>query len=382
MSEKKLAGVDVSATTFVAWVEDGGGRQVELQLPNTAAGHRTLIRTLTRDGSPARVCFEPTGCYSEQLALALCVAGIEVMLPNPRAMRAHANAFLQRSKDDRVDAHGALEFLKRMPFRPWSPPSSTARQLRDMVRRIADQVTLQTAERNRLHALEVAKASVYVRRDVRQSIRACTKSIARLRKAALEIVREDQQLSRAFDLIDSIPGFGSASALAVLGELAVLPADMEARHWVSYAGLAPRRYESGTSVRKKARLPSIGNAQLRRALFMPAMVAIQRCAQVRAFHQRLLSRAKTWRQAQVAVMRKLLHAIHAMLRTSQPFQPERFSPSPELNALLPLRPLPLDTTARSRSPRAASAGAKREPLAPASTVVSSRWRRELRQEEA
>jgi len=99
---------------------------------------------------------------------------------------------------------------------------------------------------------------------------------------------------------------------------------MTARQWVAHAGLDPRHHESGTSVHKPTRISRAGNRYLRSALFMPALVATQHDPNIRAFYQKLVDHGKTKMQAIVAVMRKLLHALHGMLRTDSDFVGEKF----------------------------------------------------------
>ena len=117
----------------------------------------------------------------------------------------------------------------------------------------------------------------------------------------------------------SIPGVGATSALHLLAELLLLPAGMDRRQWVAYAGLDPREYTSGTSVHKKVRISKAGNKHLRRALYMPALVAVHHQPHLRAYYEHLQARGKTKMQALVATMRKLLHAIFGMFKHDQLF---------------------------------------------------------------
>ena len=121
-----------------------------------------------------------------------------------------------------------------------------------------------------------------------------------------------------------MPGIGHTSALSLLAELAALPADMKPPQWVAYAGLDPRARESGTSVQGSRRITKAGNAYLRAALYMPALVAIRHQPQVSAFHTKLIEAGKKPLQAIVAVMRKLLHAIWGIWRYDQDFDGEKF----------------------------------------------------------
>jgi hypothetical protein len=134
----------------------------------------------------------------------------------------------------------------------------------------------------------------------------------------------DQALSAAFGLLCTIPGVGPVSAVQLLSELAVLPADMTAKQWTAHAGLDVREHRSGTSIDKAPPISRAGNAYLRRALFMPALVALQHSPQVKAYFERLVARGKPKMKAVVAVMRKLLHAIWGMLRPKSAWNDERF----------------------------------------------------------
>jgi transposase len=122
------------------------------------------------------------------------------------------------------------------------------------------------------------------------------------------------------------PGIGETSALQILGELAVLPDTLDARQWVAFSGLDPRRFKSGTSVDKKPRISRGGSRHLRRALYMPALVAIRFEPYLQGFYQRLLGRGKAPLQALVAVMRKLLHAFFAMFQLHQPYDGSKLCP--------------------------------------------------------
>ena len=141
----------------------------------------------------------------------------------------------------------------------------------------------------------------------------------RLTRQARKLIAQDPQLVDRFELLDSVPGIGKTSAVQLLGELGVLAPDLEARQWVAYAGLDPRQYTSGTSVHKKPRISKAGNKHLRHALFMPALVAVRHDPHFRTFYQHLLAKGKFKMQALVAVMRKLLHALHAMFKNHQPY---------------------------------------------------------------
>ena len=143
--------------------------------------------------------------------------------------------------------------------------------------------------------------------------------ITRLRREALRLITRDPELYRRFRLMLTTPGIGETSALQILGELVVLPTTLDARQWVAFAGLDPVCFTSGTTVDKIPRISRGGSRHLRRALYMPALVAIRHEPHLRAFFQRLVAHGKAPLQAVVAVMRKLLHAFFAMFRSDHSY---------------------------------------------------------------
>jgi len=313
-------GIEVSARTLLVALGAAERSASRREFANTPEGQRALLGWLKRGKRPVRVVMEATGLYGLDVALGLAEAGVSLMVANPRAARHFAQAMMQRSKTDRIDAEVLRQFAARMPFVVWRPPSAAVLKLVAVARRLEALTQMVADEKNRLHAASLSEAlPAVVRRDVQRSIRTQQRAIERLSRAAQEFVATDPELERRYGLLLSIPGFAATSALHTLAELALLPAGMDVRQWVAYAGLDPRHHTSGSSVEKKPRISKAGNKHLRRALFMPALVAIVHEPHLRAFYQHLLARNKTKMQALVAVMRKLLHAIFGMFKHHQTF---------------------------------------------------------------
>jgi transposase len=321
MEKRDYAGIEVSAQELLVALRRGKQTLPLKSFPNTQEGHRAVARYLARPGRVVRVCLEATGVYGLDVALLLQKrAGMEVMVPNPRAVRSFAQALMQRSKTDPLDALMLLEFAARMPFQAWQPPSQTALHLCALARRLAALTELCTAEKNRLHAARAAQAlPEVIRQDLELSIAFHQRALKRLTRKALELIATDPLLEERFQHLDSIPGIGATSAIPILAELSMLSPDLDVRQWVASAGLDPREHSSGSSVHKKARISKAGNRHLRRALYMPALVAVRCDPHLRAFYLHLLAKGKLKMQALVAVMRKLLHAIFGMFKHRQSY---------------------------------------------------------------
>lgn len=328
MKKVNTVGIDVSAKTLDV-ASSNGKHEASKTFDNTPSGHKKLISSIIKHGANAKVVLEATGAYSLGLALALAAhPRIEVMVANPRAMRNFANANMQRNKSDSIDAKMILKFCQRMDFIPWVVPSDSHLILRGMTRRVRQITDEITREKNRLHgkSYEAGFSDVVVR-DMEVNIRHLEKRKDHVLKKAYDLVCSEPDLLEKYELLISVKGIAMTSALLILGELILLPSDMKPAQWVAFAGLDPREYSSGTSVFKKRRITKAGDKYLRAALYMPVMTAVAFDPHVRTFYEKMtIDRGKKPIVAQVAVMRKLLHAIWGMFQHHQPFDGGKFHP--------------------------------------------------------
>lgn len=314
-------GIEVSAKELLVCVRREEKLLPVRRFPNTPVGHRNLAKFVQQKGRAVHVCMEATGTYGLDLALLLSGRpNLVLTVINPRAARRFAESLQVRNKTDLVDVAVLEEFARRMEPQPWKAPSTQALQLRALARRLTTHSKLLTAERNRLHAAKTTVSTPKaLLKDLERSVKQLNLARGQLLQAAVEIIRSDAQLYSRYQLMLSIKGIASLSAVLILGELGVLAHDLTARQWVAFAGLDPRLCQSGTSVHRRPHLSKAGNKYLRRALYMPALVAVRRDPGFQAFYQRLKARGRLPLQALVAAMRKLLHAIFGVLATHQPF---------------------------------------------------------------
>lgn len=328
--QKWYVGIDVSARELVVGLGKSGTSPVVERYNNTAAGHKLLLERLrSLRAAVVTVCMEASGNYSLDIALRLAgmKGGVKLQVANPRRVRRFAESLGQRSKTDPVDARVLFHYAERMPLVEWQPPSAAALRLRALSRTLAALVRMCTQHKNRQHALAASAAlPACLGRELEAQVRYTEKRIAKLRRDGQRLIAGEPELARRWQYLLSVPGLGESSALAVLGELAVLPDTLDERQWVAHAGLDPKHHESGSSIAQKPRISKAGNHYLRAALYMPALVAVQHDPSLAAFYQRLLGHGKAKLQALVAVMRKLLHAAWGMFRNDQPYDGTRLCP--------------------------------------------------------
>ena len=317
-------GIDVGASELIVVMRKNGTAMKAQSFANAAADHARLIRTLTKTPDLI-VCLEATGLYHLDLAVALHDAGLSVMVLNPKAAHNFAKVLLKHSKTDAVDADTLAQYAERMPYQPWTRPADAALTLRLFARRINALTHQKAMTKNQGHALSVTGGTPEaVQRDVALAIAQLEERIAILSREARAFIDAQPALRQPLAWLMTIKGVAQASAIALLGELLLLPQGLTHKQWVKFAGLDPQHFRSGTSIDKRARLSKTGNRYIRQALYMPALSAKAHDPYVKAFFEHLVAAGKTRLQAVCAVMRKLLHAMHGMLTHHQPFDNTRF----------------------------------------------------------
>lgn len=322
-----FCGIDVSAATLEVALIGPDQPLEQRQFANHSGGHKALLGWLARCQGRVRASLEATGIYSLDLALALdATAEIEVSVLNPKMVNRFAQT-LRRSKTDAADARVLAEYSQRMPFVVWTPPSLSGLRLRAVGRHIAALAGQHARERNRLHAAQSSQAvPICVIQDLKRSLVSVERRLVKMRREAMALVRNDAEVERRFKLLTGIPGIAEVSALALLGELALLPPHLTARQWVAHSGLDPVHQESGTSVHGRSRISRQGNRYLRKALYMPALTATRFDPYLKAFYAALLARHKAKLQALTAVARKMLHAIYGMFKTGTSYHGAKLFP--------------------------------------------------------
>lgn len=282
-----ILGIDVAKQKLdVALLIDGKIKNKSVK--NNPEGFEALSLWLRKLGiQKVHACLEATGNYGEDLAVYLHDAGHMVSIVNPARIKGFAQSELIRTKNDRIDAGIIARFCLAMRPDAWIPPSLEIRSLRALVRRIDSLNDMLTQEKNRLGTAHESVIPM-----IKEHIAYLEKEIDRVRDQIADLIDNDPDLRKKKDLLDSIPGIGKATIAALLAEVDSLDKFSHVRELVAFIGLAPRETLSGSSIKGKPRLCKTGNARLRKALYMPALVSIQYNPLMTAFYIRLKERGK------------------------------------------------------------------------------------------
>lgn len=261
---------------------------------------------------PTAIAVEATGGFETVVAAGLSSAGLPVVVVNPAQVRAFARALGKRAKTDPIDAAVIAAFLAatRPEVRPL--PDEDTRRLADLVARRRQIVEMMTAERQR-----EKRASAKTRKSIARLLRALEKELAVLDRDIDDAVRGSPVWRDKEDLLKSVPGIGDVTARTMLAELPEL-GQLDRRQIAALAGLAPWTRQSG-QWRGRSFIGG-GRPVVRSSLFIAAMVAARHNPTLKLFHQRLIAAGKPKKVAIVAVARKLLTILNAIIRDNRPWQ--------------------------------------------------------------
>jgi transposase len=183
------------------------------------------------------------------------------------------------------------------------------------VRRLESLLEMRQMEKNRLDG-----ADPTVRPSIEAVLATLDTEIAATQPRIREHIDHDPDLRQRRDLLDTIPGLGDATIPVLLAALGDVHRFENARSVAAFAGLSPKEHQSG-KWKGHTRLSKTGDALLRKALYLPAIVARRHNPLIRAFCERLKAQGKNGKLIVGAAMRKLLVLAYGVLKSGRPFDP-------------------------------------------------------------
>jgi transposase len=311
----RVVGVDVSkATLDVCYAVEQ--HLTHAQVRNASAGFEQLVRTC---GVDCCYVLEATGSYYLALAYYLVEQGALVAVLNPLVVRRFIQMHLGKGKSDRKDAQWLLRYGQQQALPLWQPDDAVLVECRQLEQVSEQLIRQKTMVLNSLEALQQHPvASVLARQHLHQTLQQLETQIQALETEMLALL--EQQYAREMPLLCSIPGIGRQTAGALLLFAKGFAQVDNYRQLIAKAGLCPREYSSGTSVRGKTRITRMGGGLIRRLLFMCSFSAKKANAACKALYDRLLAKGKNSKLALIAVCNKLLKQACAIIKSGVPYQ--------------------------------------------------------------
>lgn len=312
-------GIDVAKATFETGFSD---RAATLSHTNDEAGHTALLAQLDRSRAEGLnvglIVLEATGGLEAELAWALQLAGWPVVVVNPRQARDFARSMGKLAKTDTIDARLLAQLGQTLLQRPdlaklIKPlPDERQRMLQAMVTRRRQLLAMRVAEQQR-----AAGPDRRMRKSLNIMLKALDRELARLELELQAFIGEHH--TELMTLLGGVKGVGKATISTLLAEVPEL-GELSGREISALVGVAPINRDSGTLRGKRTTFG--GRPQVRKVLFMAAMVATRFNPVIKAFYERLVTAGKPKKLAITACARKLLTILNAMAKARKPFNAE------------------------------------------------------------
>lgn len=307
-----IVGIDVAKAKLDVAIRPSGERFV---VARSVAGVEELVGRL-RAFKASVIGLEATGGYETIVAASLSAVGLPVVVVNPAQVRAFAKALGRRAKTDPIDAGVIAHFVEATKPAVRPLPDEATRQLSDLVGRRSQILAMIVAEQQR----KMRSPNKRLLASIERLLTALQKELSDLDAQIHDAVRSSPAWREKDQLLESVPGVGPVIASRLIAEMPEL-GKLNRREVAALAGLAPWTRESGKWKGKS--FISGGRAGVRSALFMGAMVAMQHNPVLKAFHDRLIAAGKLKMVALIAVARKLLTILNAIIRDQKPWTVEQ-----------------------------------------------------------
>jgi len=281
------------------------------QVPRNHDGLDDLVERLKPLGAE-RIAVEATGGFETVVVAALAAAALPVVVVNPAQVRAFARALGKRAKTDPIDAAVIARFAEatRPDLRPLADAETEA--LADLVTRRRQIIAMIGAENQRLK-----RASARTAKSIKRLLKALEKELTDIDQDIDDSIRRSPNWLEKVELLKSVPGIGDQIARTLIAELPEL-GTLDRRQIAALVGLAPWTRQSG-QWRGKSFIGG-GRAAVRSALYMGALVAARFNPDLKAFRDRLVAHGKPKLVAIIAVARKLITILNALIRDNQPWR--------------------------------------------------------------
>ena len=298
-------GVDVAKNWVDVAGPDGHARIANADLPAFAAQVASV---------GGCVAFEASGGYETPLRTALANRGVPAIRINPRRARAFAISLGRLAKTDRVDAGVIREMAARLDLPECAAEPKEVSQLKAL--QLRRRQLVEDAKREKTRLSQTFDKGMHA--SVMRVLRLLQREIDSIETAIETRIASSEELRSRAALLRTAPGIGPVSATTLIAEMPEL-GTLTPRQVAALAGLAPMARDSG--VRSGKRRIGGGRKPLRDVLYMAGLSAARNDPSLRAFSDKLRANGKAPKQAIIAVTRKLLIILNAMIRENRPYQP-------------------------------------------------------------
>ncbi len=308
-------GIDCAKLTFEVALPGAKNYQV-VKFDNTQQGFMALFSRLPQ---ASHYVMEATGPYYCRLATFLHEQQVPVSVVNPLVIKRFSQMRLTRAKTDKADAVLIAQYAELEKPALWQPTADLLSEAAQEMALVEQLIKQRTALSNQRQAFEqLPRQSPKAQVAVTTLLEELNRQIDELEASVHQKIKDHD--NKLLDNLKSIPGIGPKTAtLLILLAKGLLAFDNYGQ-LISYVGLAPRVYQSGTSVKGKGHICKMGTARIRSLLYMCALKAKSCNPACKALFERLRAKGKPFKVALIAVANKLLKQVFAIAKSGKAFQ--------------------------------------------------------------
>lgn len=312
---KNFIGIDIAKARLDVFLSDA---QRHLTIENVPTAIEQFIAEHALDNGQTLVVMEATGGYESLLVERLQTRNIDCAVVNPFHVRSFARGLGMIEKNDRIDARVIARFAELVLPKVREKPTPQEQKLKALVHR-RDQILKQvSAENNRRQQTRDTETQ----QMIEQAIRFYKQQIRQVDERIAQTLAQCKTLARKSQVILSCPGVGPATTGILLAELPEL-GQLNRGQIAKLVGVAPIANDSGNKQGKRSTWG--GRSMIRKVLYMAALVSTRHNPRFKAFYQRLLAKGKPKKVAIVAIMRKMLVTLNAMVKSNQPWSDSKLA---------------------------------------------------------
>lgn len=315
-----IIGFDVSKNELIGTRINKRALPLELySLPNEREALRAFLEKASKQHPRLLVASEATAEYHRILSEEAVRLSIPFRLINPILTKQFTRATIRKQKTDQSDA---LIIAKLALQGEGSLMTSEALNPVITINRVAHKLvrlrSMASAINQRLE--RVFPEEIMVRDILNAPISALTEAVTMLRNDIAK--RTDPRL---LSLLESIPGVGPTLAMTLINEIGSIQRFSSVKALIAYAGLDPRVRQSGISLRRNTKITKRGSPYLRRAAYIAAYIAARHDSELRIYFEKKILEGKRYKEATVAVARKILARVYAVWKRGTPYQKHSLS---------------------------------------------------------
>ncbi|WP_375579826.1 IS110 family transposase [Marivirga tractuosa] len=313
-----IVGIDTSNDFFDATALEDDSVIFQRQFANNVKGFRLFLNAV-KDYTVELVCIEATGPYHLRFAMFLNEHKFNISVVNPLVIKRYAQMKMSRAKTDKKDAYLIAFYAKEQKPELWKAPSEASLEIRQLDTHLELLMKHKRALANQLHAFKSTGTMVKgLEKQMEEQINQLNDDIKKIERKIESLVRSSYQ--KMADQLQSIPGIGKKSAYMMIVCTNGFSTFDNYKQVISFFGLAPRHYQSGTSVKGKTRICKMGMSRVRKILYMAGVTAIKCNKTCQDLYDRLRAKGKSHNLAIIAVVNKLIKQSFAIAKNNTYYQ--------------------------------------------------------------